>query len=70
MVWSQHAKLTTSDLTPTESTSFGKWMVSWNQTLIVSAPDASSKRGEYVGTVSVKLFRFKVIIGLVAWMDD
>jgi len=47
MVWSQHAKLTSPDLSLSESTSFGKWMVSWNQTLVVSAPDASSKKGEY-----------------------
>jgi len=44
MVWSQHAKLIPQP-NPSDATNFGKWMVGWNQTLIVSAPEASSQKG-------------------------
>jgi hypothetical protein len=42
-VWSQQAVLVASDVSPGDE--FGKWMVSSNHTLIVSAPAHSSSRG-------------------------
>jgi hypothetical protein len=43
LVWSQQAKLVAKDTTVNDK--FGKWMVSHNQTIVVSAPLAGDKRG-------------------------
>lgn len=42
-VWSQQAKLVAVGAKATDH--FGKWMVSFNQTLIISSPSASNNRG-------------------------
>lgn len=43
LVWSQQAKLVAKDSTINDQ--FGKWMVSHNQTIVVSAPLAGNTRG-------------------------
>lgn len=52
-VWTQQAKLKPRDADPQDNAEFGKWMVSYNLTLLVSSPLSDEARGRDTGAVYV-----------------